>query len=365
MRSQEDASDLDIGLEAFNAANTDGDFAEAARIATVFSGEQLTGRRALAIALAAFNAHDHEAALASATQACDMDLPQASRVTADLVRARSMLALGRAKDAVRVLWPHRDDCHANCPLAVALIQALVDSGRAASAEREGSRLESAGLSDPDLQYHLARAALDRRRPWEALARVMRYRLAVRDDIDGMLLQATVLGYIGDIEGAAGAHEEAYLVLKEAIRSRRCTAWRLYGLAAARTGRWRQALRAARALRAAHGHGSASHSRDVEHLVGEALVAATREGPASVLAAADAAVKLAPSRRLKWVDRARARALSAQGDTVGVRRVLGLPDGVTPAAPADRVLLARALVEAGDSASALPLLRPSVEGLVPR
>jgi hypothetical protein len=191
---------------------------------------------------------------------------------------------------------------------------------------------------------------------------MRYRLAVPDDIDGMLLQATVLGYIGDVEGASGAHEEAFRVLADAVRSNRCAAWRLYGLAAARTGRWRQSLRAARALRAAHGTDRAAHSRDVARLVREAMVAASKVDNAAVLAVAAAAKRLAPSRHLKWVERAQARAFAATGDVVGVRRVLALPAGTIPVAAADRVLLARALVEAGDAQAAVPLLRPSLENL---
>jgi transcriptional regulator with XRE-family HTH domain len=351
--------DDDAGLAAFNAANTAEDFDEAARIARVFAGEPPTPRRLLAMALAAFNAHDYATALEAVKAARASGLPRPSELSADHVWASTLLALGRPRQALKILEPYRSLLVRSPSMAVAYVQALTDAGRTAAARREADRLRDAGIRDPNLEYHAARAALDQRYPWEALARIVRYRAAEPDDLSGMLTHASALGYLGDLEGAGGAHEEAYRVLKRAIRSKRCPAWRLYGVAAARTGRWRETLRAARAIRSRHPASISPNRRDIERLVHEAIVAATAEGPDAALAAAELAAKLNPGKRLRMVDRARARALASQADVDGVREVLGLAGTVTPVTAADRVLVARALVEADRATEALPLLRPAV------
>ena len=355
----EGAPAVDEGIEAFNTANTTGDFEEAGRIAAVFEHEELTERRQVARALGAFNAGDYAAALSLAQTALRGELPANSRLTAEHVCARSLLALGRPQDALDMLGRYLDELPAHPLMASAYVQALADSGKAVAAQREADRLTDAGIDEPDLHLHSARAALNQRKPWEALRRILRYRATNSWDIDGMLIHAAALGYIGDLDGATGAHREAQRVLSTALPSGACSAWLLYGIASARLGKWRETLRAARALRKAHGKGDRTHEHDVERLVDEAMVAASAGGPEVILAAADAAARLAPDRRLRAVDRARARAFASNGDTEGVRRALGLGPHITPAAPADRILLARALATSGHAVQALSLLRPAV------
>jgi transcriptional regulator with XRE-family HTH domain len=348
-------------LQAFNSANTTEDFAEAHRVAGLLADGPSSGRRCLAIALDAYNRHAYKEAVEWAARALGMDLPEISRKTADLVHARGLLALDRPREAIAELRPYETSQDLGGMLAVAFVQALLESGRPARADVAAKRAVATGIHSPELSLIWARVALSRDFPWEALAHVLRFRAYDDADLDGVLLHATVLGYLGDVGGASGAHAESYRVLKSVVPRGGCAAWRLYGVSAARTGRWRETIKAARRLRHAH-QDLDRHTTDIRTLLEQALEAASQVSPDEVLAAASAAETII-SDRPRWLARARARAIASKGDVDAVRFELGLRSPVvTTAIAADRVLLARALAVAGRCDEALTLLRPSMAAL---
>lgn len=353
--------EVDELLQAFNSANTTEDFPEAHRVAALLAGDPSSGRRCLAIALDAYNQRQYADALLWAGRAREMTLPELSRKTTDLVHARGLLALDRPREAVGELAPYEASQELCGMLAVAFVQALLESGQPARADVAAKRTLGLGVDAPELWLVWARVALARARPWEALADVLRFRSGKDGDVDGALLHATVLGYLGDVEGAAGAHAESYRILRSVLPQGGCHAWRLYGVSAARVGRWRETLRAVRQMRRAHTAADA-HADDVRALLDLAVTAASQVGPDEALAAVALAEPLSGDRP-KWLIRARARALAAKGDVDGVRSELGLRSQVvTTVIAADRVLVARALAVAGRCDEALTLLRPSIATL---
>jgi transcriptional regulator with XRE-family HTH domain len=348
-------------LQAFNSANTTEDFGEAHRVAGLLADEPSSGRRCLAVALDAYNRHSYAEAVDWAARAQAMALPDVSSRTADLVHARGVLALGRPREAVADLVSYETSKDLGGMLAVAFVQALLESGRPARADIAAKRVVAAGIHSPELSLIWARVALSRDLPWEALAHVLRFRAYDDSDLDGVLLHATVLGYLGDVEGASGAHAESYRVLKAVVPRGGCVAWRLYGISAARTGRWRETIKAARHLLRAHPDRE-EHAADLRTLLEQAVGAASQVDPDEALAAAAAAQRIV-SDRPRWLARARARAMAAKGDADAVRFELGLrSEVITTAIAADRVLVARALAVAGRSDEALTLLRPSMASL---
>lgn len=269
----------DALLEAFNSANTGGDFAGAHAIARVLRQSPESPRRKLALAIDALNTNDVTDSLRWLDQVDEQQLRPESRETAMLVRAIALLRSGNSEAAVELLTP------GSSPVLgwrgwVALAEALLASeGREDDARAAARKAVAAAPGEAPPRYVAARAAWSTNHVWEALEQVTVFRALVPTDPDGIVLHAAILGYLGDTVGDTELYERAEELFVEAMPARPDTLSRL-GVVRARLGRWREAITVAEEL--------ASAGDDPEDVI-EALLAGAAEthSPREIEAAVNA------------------------------------------------------------------------------
>lgn len=339
-------ADVDQVLAAFNDANTAGRFADAAEIAERMRSEPLTSRRALALALAAYNQGDNEAAERAARSALAGDLPDGSRETALLVRSRSLLRLGRPGAAVRQLRsiPTPTQLGWLVPAAFAEAHLELDQLRAARREADRALIESAG--SPEARYLAARIAWHDDRVWEALGHIAVFRAAEPDDPAGLLLHGSVLGFIGEQGAGEAAYAQALPLFEAAIPSGQCEAIRLYAQTLARLGNWREAFRRATVLLEMTDHDLETHRHRVDHIVVDAIERTWAEDPVATEPIVKEAIRrFGPS---PWLRRKQAMLHGLRGDVAAALASLELTEDELSSAPAeDQLAVAAAYDVAGD------------------
>lgn len=211
-------------LEAFNDANTSGDFARARDIARAIERQPLTPRRQLALALAEFNAGAVVKAVEWAESALLGDLPPQSRQTALLVLGRAQLTVGSTAEALETLQTAHGVAHLDALVSAAMADAHLALGDANQAVMSARRAMVEDPSRPELKYVAARMEWHNDQVWDALEHIVQYR-AQRDDPDGALLHCALLGYLGDQLGDDRCYERVLEILADS---------RAEGLDAART-----------------------------------------------------------------------------------------------------------------------------------
>jgi transcriptional regulator with XRE-family HTH domain len=334
-------------LDAFNAANTASDFEAAAAVAATIALDPSTPRRRLALALDAYNRGDHDAAERWGRDALAAEgLPEPSREVATLVVGRAALNQGRSREALRVLRPLKNPKTIGWLRDAALAEALLESDQAEAAQAAVDRILSA-TADPEAHYLAARIYWHRDHVWPALEQVVLFRAAHSDDLAGLLLHGSILGFIGDLRDDAAAHQAALALFRRAKPSGDCEALRLYATTAARLGDWKAALADARRLaRKRDGHDADRHQHEVEH-----IVAATFEhlpDEADMVAVIDKAEGvLAPDHDILRTQRALVAATS--GDVAGAAAALGVDLDAIEVAPVQHQLV----IAGGHLASGAP------------
>ena len=198
----------------------------------------------------------------------DTGLPEPSREVALLVVGRSVLNLDRPKEALRVLRPLRKPKYIGWLRDAALAEAHLEADQPEAAQAAVDRVLGA-VDVPEAHYLAARILWHRDQLWSALEQVMLYRASQPDDPSGLLLQGSILGFLGDAKSYPGAHEAALELFARALTAGGCEAVRLHGVTAARIGRWKEAMEDARRLRDhSDGHDIDHHRDAVEAIVSD-------------------------------------------------------------------------------------------------
>jgi hypothetical protein len=351
-------------LDAFNDANTSSDFAGAQEAAAKIAAEPSTPRRRVALALASYNREDYKLAREWAEAALTGDLPGPSRETATLVLGRALINLDHPRMAIQVLRK----VAAHTPtigwlLPAAMADAYVQLGNNDAAMREAGRALEAADDVPEARFHIARTAWHAGRVWDALDHVSRYRVMVPGSLPGLLLHASILGYLGTQREDREAFESALRLLQVAATDTdNCEAIRLSALTAAKLGRWRDAFRwSSRLIRRTrrackHPGGADAHRHDIEtYIVPSAFEALGERNPVALEQAADEAERRFG--RLAFLDSQRALARALKGDIAGSLAALGRTVETLADAPStDQVIIAAAFYGRAEYAKAFGILR---------
>ena len=343
-------------LDAFNSANTSGDFDQARSISDEMRLEPSTPRRCLAIALSAYNSQAQDEAIAWAAKAMAGLLPDSSRETAALVQASALLKSERAKEAIAILvaTPTR---LLGWRVPATLADAYMQLGANTKAVREARRALDHANGAPEARYTAARAAWHAGRPWEGLDHIAVYRASEPDDVAGQMLHGSILGFLAGGNDNQGAYEEALGLFRRASRSRDCEALRLMAMTQARLRRPEEALRTATRYVAMRGHRSARHRRRAMRTVVEPILERAADSGADEVRhlcdlAEQAIGKSAMIRR--W----RARAAAIDGDVAGTRELLGIEADDRPkTSVADSLLVGIAYYSSGQHADAVRIFEP--------
>lgn len=334
----------DALLDAFNQANTSGDFEKAHAVARVLSRSPTSSRRQLALAIDSLNRGQIDECVHWLDRFDAAELPPESRETAVLVRAIAFLKRGEPDAAISLLAPD-----ATPQLGwrgwVALAEALLAvEDRASDARVAAAKAVAAAPAETAPRYIAARVAWRTDHVWEALEHVTVFRAFAPTDPDGLVLHGAILGYLGDTVGDRQLYERAQELFAEAVASRPDSLGRL-GVVKARLGQWRDALLTAREL--------ASAQSDPEDVLDAALAAAAENHDPSETMAAVEAIE-AEFGRSELTKRYSAFAKAAAADVRGTIRELRALD---PDASTEKTLLAALAHErAGDAYRAYTLFR---------
>ena len=154
---------------------------------------------------------------------------------------RSLVNNGHARRALKALSTVSETSPVAWPIAAARADAHAELGHSRAAEREAKRALELSHGAPQARFHAARVSWHINRVWDALDHVSIYRMQAPDSLPGVLLYARILGYLASTNGDHAAYELALRMLKDVLPTGDCEAVRLYGLTAARLGRWREAF----------------------------------------------------------------------------------------------------------------------------
>lgn len=342
----------DTLLEAFNEANTSGDWTRAAKLAEAMEREPSTPRRCLAVAITAFNQGDDAKAEAWAARALEGDLPQQSRQTALLVQGRALLRQRHPRKALGVLESARGLGYSDWLLDAGLADAYLDSGDARRAVEVARRACDAAPDVPEVHYQLARMLWHHDEPMEALEEVVRFRTYEPDAPDAVLLHASVLGLLGDRTGDTRLYRRVRDVVRPLVERGAAEAQAMEGQALGSLGDWRAAFRIARELlRRPDDDGDIRHR--AWHIVKATVDAAMNRGhPGPVVAAAREL--LGPD---EYLDSQLALMCALGGDVEGALAALGTSLDALPSADVPRrIVAAHALSAAGRAQEAYALLK---------
>lgn len=348
-------------LDAFNDANTSGDFETASLIAAEIARDPSTPRRRLALALDAYNRRDHATAERWGRDALAADdLPDPSKEVAILVVGRSILSQERPKEALRVLRPLRSPKFIGWLRDAAMAEAHLEADQPDKAQEAVDRV-LASADVPEAHYLAARILWHRDLMWPALEHVVFFRAAQPDDPSGLMLHGSILGFLGDAKAYPGAHEAALDLFARVAANGDCEAIRLHGVTSARIGRWREALADAQAMMgSADGHDAEGHRSAVESIVVDVF----SHMPDDVEWAEPTAIAaglLGDDHDLVRLQRALVEALAGDVDAAAASLEVDLPH--VEDAPVERqMVIAAGLLASGRSAEATAILARNIEEL---
>jgi Flp pilus assembly protein TadD len=334
-------------LEAFNEANTTGNWPRAHSIAAELMRDASSPRRRLAVAIDQFNAGSFEAAIKWSREVIEDSSSGPSAEIARIVAGRAHLALNRGAEAAVLLAEAKSPPELRWLRDVALAEAYLAAGR----PRQALGVSTHIVADrAEVLFVRARMEWHCNRIWSALESIVQFRTTRPDDLDGLMLHGAILGHVGDLASDRRAYATAYLLFRRVLRDTRSPdVYRLYGLTAARLGWWSRVRETVEYLR-----GFGDEGTEAAQMIADAWLAfaGTNESP-----------KLAA--QLDFL-------VACVGDSPGIRRerALQLIGSYAPLAeieeavsranlPTDQeaVLRAIALASRGDPASALNLVRP--------
>jgi tetratricopeptide (TPR) repeat protein len=339
-------------LDAFNQANTAGDFAAARIHAKRIARAPNTPRRQVALALDAFNRGKLPRALEWATKALATNPPERSRQVAALVAGRSLLGMGRAQEALESLAGAGEAWLAEAARA----EATMEAGRPEDAVVLAERLlaEADDETRAPAAYLAARTYWHANRPFDALAHIGAFRSLEPSDRSGRLLNGAILGYIGDTYDDHSAYASAMTIFEEENRDDDPECLRLFAMTAARVGDWHRAMRSARQVLDLAGPRDTKTRDVVWSIAGECFDRI--DDPDDLQGAADLAADLGLVED-KIVRSQRALAQAIRGDFEGAVAALGLePERLHEADPKDQVRCAVAFISGSRFAEAYPILR---------
>ena len=264
-------------LDRFNAANTSRDWDQAHAAAAQLALEPTSARRRVALALDAYNQGKYAEAEEWASAAQGEPMPRASADVAALVRARSLINLDRPKDAVRVLERVAPGSPLGWVVSAARADAYVELHDAKRALLESEKALAEAMGEPEALYLAARTAWHADQIWEALRRIIEFRAAAPESLDGRLLHGSILGFLASRTDDEQGYMAALEVFRAAMANGDCEAMRLYSTTAGRLGDWSEAFRVgARFLkhRGDDGKGHCQHTDgggDHHHFVFEHII----------------------------------------------------------------------------------------------
>lgn len=344
----------DALLEAFNDANTAHDFGRAHELASAIARDPSTPRRQLAIALDAYNSQEYAEAESWSSKALESELPARSRQVALLVLGRSLLNRDQARKAIRCLRQAVDGGWIDALVRASLADGYLAIGQAAKAVQEAAAAAEMAPDVPEMKYLQARMEWHADRPWPALRHVIQYRVARPEDIDGMLLHGSLLGFLADRTGESSLYAEALEIAELANASPTIDTLRLRGQTLCRLGKWRRALEDAKQIiaLAVEDRDIAGHA--VHHIVSDALAAARQKGPTQLWAATRMAAGLVGDS--DDIRRHRAIALAGKGNIEGTLKALRATlETIDAADPDERAIAAIAFAVAEQPRRALELV----------
>jgi transcriptional regulator with XRE-family HTH domain len=349
-------------LEAFNTANTSRDFDQAHEIAREIERAPTSPRRRLALALDAYNRREYDESLRWAMEAIETgDLPGPSAETAELVRASALMNLKRPREAIAVLRAVTPT-HLGWRIPATLADAYLLVRAHKTALRQAREALAMAQGAPEARYIAARAAWHANLLWEALDHIAIYRASEPDDLTGLLLHGSILGYLGGSTGDRAAYVSALAIFDQARASGDCEAARLYSLTAAQLGRWRESFRVAKQYLAIKDHDSRRHKRLIhEQIIPRALDEAGEIGPEKLEQAANAAEQAFGPSRLISMRRAMSHAV--RGDVDRTAAAFGVDlDSIGSLGPFEHLIVGVAYHHAEDHARALAIFGAHVDEL---
>lgn len=335
-------------LDAFNIANTSGDYEAARRHALRISRAARTPRRMLALAIDAFNRGRYQLSLKWSEASLAGDLPTDAASVARVVAARSHMALGRADNALRALG----DTDQSASVQAAKVEALLETHQADTAIHVVEELLRAPAEErgAGTEFLAARAYLRGGCLEDALVHIGVFRWLKPSDRAGQLIHGAILGAIGDSNGDTSKYGQALALFEPAMNDDDPDGIRLFAMTAARLGRWRDALSQASRLLDIGDKRSANAARYIAADSFERL-----DDPNDLEGAARLAEKLT------LADRAAIRSQLAfahalRGDFGNAVTALGLtPRRLTEASPEDQIRCASAFLVKGTLEAAFPIL----------
>jgi tetratricopeptide (TPR) repeat protein len=340
-------------LEAFNSANTTRQRAAAHAIAQKILREPSTPRRKLALALDAYNEGNPGDALIWAEDALSGDLPELSRDVATLCAARASLALGKPRAALARLRKIRAP-QVRWLVEAARAEAYQDAGDSKRAITAAEKAVASAGGAAEAHYLAARIDWHADRPWRALTHISIYRAQEPTNIDGILLNGSILGFLGDKSGDREFWQEARTIFEGALPQAGCEAMRLCGTASARLGDWRGAIRWATKM-TGPAHAKHRHEHEISHIVDDALN--NLEADADLLEACLNAAERIDALPADLISFHRSFAIALRGDFEGAVEALGLsPQDLPAAAPAAQIRSIVALVVQDRLGEAYPILK---------
>jgi tetratricopeptide (TPR) repeat protein len=325
-----------------------------------------TPRRQLALALDTYNRHDYSAAEKWAGGVLTAGLAEDQLATARLVLGRSLINLDRPREALEVLSQIADSSRLAWLAVAARADAYVELHDADAAITESERAIELAPDVPEVRYHAARTAWHADRVWDALHDISLYRAERPNNLDGLLLHGSILGYIGSGKHSPGALRFAQRLFEKALPSGNCEAIRLYSLTAARLGQWEVAFVWAEKLLAHPGVGTSGKCQHTEegtsheHYVREHIVPDAIDGiEENNLEVTEKAI--AEAERIfggsEALSSRRALARGVAGDLQGALKAIGKTRDTVASAPAvDQIAIAAAFHSRNEFARAYEILK---------
>jgi tetratricopeptide (TPR) repeat protein len=339
---------VDELLAAFNEANTRENWDRAHEVAKLLAEHPTSPRRCLAIALDAVNRGEYEGAIRWVAAARERGLDSRGQATAAVAASTALLHLRRPADALRELQtlPNAVDATLGSAASAIRIDAWLELDDVAAARAEALSAIDAFATEPASYLMAARVEFHGKRPVEALQHIVRFRERQPDDSEGLMLQGSILGQLGDELDAQNLYGQALELFRRARRAEGPRALTKIGLTVARQGRWRLALRLARSLRA---NGDAE---GVLPVVRAALM--TAEARDELEAAIELAERwTAPT---TWTTLHRAYMVGLRGEWIAASRLIEQASRLQPGEPLELSMLrATALIAANRISDARDLL----------
>lgn len=338
---------VDELLAAFNEANTHESWAQAHELAALLAERPTSARRCLAIALDSVNRRDYEAALQWVAAARARGLDARGQATAAVTGSAALLQLGRASDALTELEQVESaDTRVRVAASAIRIDALLELDDIGAARTEAQHAIEVLATEAEPYLLAARVEFHGDRPVDALQYIVVFRERDQDDSEGLMLHGSILGQLADELGAPSLYGHALALFRRARPTEGARAVTKIGLALARLGRWRLALRVARSL------SLGAQAEAVSVVVRAALRAA--EASDALADAVDLAERWTPP--TSWTALHRAYLFGIQGQWVAASHVIDRTPLPGEADPLElKILRGTALIAANRVSDAFELL----------